>query len=176
VHAQPRMDSALLTRVRSGSPEALAELYTREAPGLLALARRLTGSAQDAEDVLHDLFLGLPEALRHYDERGKLEQWLRRVAARLALSRLRSASRRGEVDIPDSLPITGPGTTPEEKLTIERAVDELPAALRTVLVLKMTEGYSHAEIATTLGITSRASEQRLHRALEMLRARLTEAD
>jgi RNA polymerase sigma-70 factor, ECF subfamily len=169
------MESALANRVRAGNPEALAELYVHCGPALLSLARRLTGSAQDAEDVVHDLFLGLPEALRHYDDRGKLEQWLRRVAARLALNRLRSAVRRAETILTDQLP-PHPKTLAEDRITLDRAVDELPDALRTVLVLKMIEGYSHAEIATALGITARASEQRLHRALEILRARLRDTD
>ena len=55
---------------------------TRGTRALLALARRLAGSAADAEDVVHDVFLGLPEALRRYEERGSLESWLKRVTAR----------------------------------------------------------------------------------------------
>jgi RNA polymerase sigma-70 factor (ECF subfamily) len=51
-------------------------------------------------------------------------------------------------------------------------MDELPDALRVVLVLKMIEGYSHAEIAELLEITPRASEQRLYRAIQILRVRL----
>src|SRR5688500_13564731 len=87
----------LVARAREGSAEALAALYTRYAPALMGVAYRLTGSAADAEDVLHDVFLGLPEALRHYDERGALESWLKRVAARVALSRVRARQRRREV-------------------------------------------------------------------------------
>src|SRR3954470_18712109 len=116
------MDSALVSRVRAGSPEALAELYSRAGPGLLSLARRLTGSSQDAEDVVHDLFLGLPEALRHYDERGKLEAWLRRVAARLALSRLRSSDRRAESTLSNQLPSRATSSA-EDRITLDRAVD-----------------------------------------------------
>jgi RNA polymerase sigma-70 factor (ECF subfamily) len=162
----------LAARVRGGSADALGELYASVGPALASLARRLTGSTEEAEDVLHDVFLGLPEALRYYDERGRLEQWLRRVTARVALTRLRAHQRRREVGVPPDLPTTSGEAGNDDRLTLEDAVDRLPDALRLVLVLKMVEGYSHTEIAGLLDITARASEQRLHRAVQLLRLRL----
>ena len=169
---QPKLSSLpsdLIARVRAGDNDALGELYARTGGSLASLARRLTGTREDAEDVLHDVFLGLPEALQHYHERGQLEAWLRRVTARVALMRIRSTRRRREVDVP--LDIEARGTS-EDSLALEHAVDALPDGLRVVLVLKMIEGYSHAEIAELLEISPRASEQRLYRAIQMLRVRL----
>jgi RNA polymerase sigma-70 factor (ECF subfamily) len=162
----------VVARVRAGSPEALGALYASAAPALAALARRLTGSREEAEDVLHDVFLGLPEALRSYDERGRFDQWLRRVTVRVALTRLRTRRRRREVHVPVDIPTPADGTGLEDRLALEQSVDALPDALRAVLVLKMVEGYAHTEIAALLDITPRASEQRLHRAVRMLRERL----
>ena len=161
--------SELIARVRAGDSAALGELYALTGGALASLARRLTGTREDAEDVLHDVFLGLPEALQHYHERGQLEAWLRRVTARIALMRLRSVRRRREVDVP--LDIESRAVS-EDSLALQHAVDELPDALRVVLVLKMIEGYSHAEIAELLEISPRASEQRLYRAIQILRVRL----
>ncbi|HKN64976.1 MAG TPA: sigma-70 family RNA polymerase sigma factor [Gemmatimonadaceae bacterium] len=163
------LPAELIARVRAGDSDALGELYARTGGALATLAHRLTGTREDAEDVLHDVFLGLPEALQHYNERGQLEAWLRRVTARVALMRIRSARRRREVDVPLNIEAGAPN---EDSLALERAVNELPDALRVVLVLKMIEGYSHAEIAELLEISQRASEQRLYRAIQMLRARL----
>src|SRR3954469_23812304 len=159
----------LIARVSAGDSEALGELYSRAAGALVSLAQRLTGTREDAEDVLHDVFLGLPEALQRYQERGELEAWLRRVTARVALMRIRSVRRRREVDVP--LDIESRAAS-DESLALEQAVDALPDALRVVLVLKMIEGYSHAEIGELLEISARASEQRLYRAIQMLRTRL----
>src|ERR1043166_2476623 len=92
--------SDLVRRIRAGSHDALGELYSRSATRLFAIARRLTGTREDAEDVLHDVFLGLPDALRRYDESGTLEHWLSRVTTRVALMRLRSGKRRREVRMP----------------------------------------------------------------------------
>jgi RNA polymerase sigma-70 factor (ECF subfamily) len=159
----------LIARVRAGDSDALGDLYARTAKSLASLARRLTGTQQDAEDVLHDVFLGLPEALRHYDERGHLEAWLRRVTARVALTRIRTMRRRRETDIP--LDVESRDRS-DESIALARAVDELPDPLRIVLVLKMVEGYSHAEIANLIDISPRASEQRLYRAIQALRSKL----
>jgi RNA polymerase sigma factor (sigma-70 family) len=172
-HPRPT-STALLDRLRAGQPSALAELYERSGAQLYDLAHRLTGSADEAGDVLHDLFLGLPEALRKYDERGQLEQWLRRVAARLALTRLRDRHRRSEVELSEALSLQ-PLSDSHDRLSLDQAIDELPESLRSVLILKVIEGYSHTEIAELLDITRRASEQRLHRALETLRGRLIDS-
>src|SRR4051794_39392601 len=83
----------IVARARAGEAEALSELYARHAHALMALAYRLTASRDDAEDVLHDVFLGLPEALHQYEERGSLDSWLKRITARVAISRLRSRAR-----------------------------------------------------------------------------------
>ena len=163
----------LVARARGGSADALAELYRLYARALTAVAYRLTGSAEDAEDVLHDVFVGLPEALRHYDERGTLEPWLKRVTARVALSRVRARGRRREVAIDHG---TAVGVPPERGVddlaAVRHAVDRLPDTLRSVFVLRAVEGYTHAEIAALLAISPRASEVRLHRAIKALRRQL----
>ena len=165
--------SLLLSRIRVGQSEALGELYHRFAGDLGALAQRLTGSRQDAEDVVHDVFLGLPEALKHYDERGRFDAWLRRVTARVALTRVRLRQRRCEHALERDVPHEPTAPSLDDTLALTKAVDALPDALRTVIVLKMIEGYSHEEIAMLLGITPRASEQRLYRAVKALRSQFT---
>jgi RNA polymerase sigma-70 factor (ECF subfamily) len=163
----------LVSRIRAGHADALGELYARAAGRLGALAHRLTGSRQDAEDVVHDVFLGLPEALAHYDEQGQFEPWLRRVTARVALTRARGRQRRREHGLSAELPHAQATLSLDDKVALSSALDALPDSLRTVIVLKMIEGYSHAEIAELLEITPRASEQRLHRAVKALRSQFT---
>src|SRR6476620_8364878 len=90
----PRSDAELVTLVTGGDLAALGGLYDRYAGILLPVAYRLLMSKDDAEDVVHDVFVGLPEALRRYEERGALGAWLRKVTARVALMRLRSESAR----------------------------------------------------------------------------------
>jgi RNA polymerase sigma-70 factor (ECF subfamily) len=148
----------------------IAELYRRHAGALLAVAYRLLLSRADAEDV-HDLFVGLPEALRKYEERGRMESWLKRIVARLALSRLRA---KRPVALDESADLAVVPADPVNRVAIERALAELSPESRAVLVLKEIEGFSHAEIASMLGISVGASEVRLHRALRRLRELLSE--
>ncbi len=159
---------ALIEAVRTGSPEALASLYRQYGPALYRLAYRLTRTCEDAEDVVHDVFVGLPEALARYAERGKFPGWLKRVTARVALVRLRGRTRRREV----SLELAEQGSTPPanlEAMTVESAVNSLPDTLRVVVMLREVEGYSHREVADLLGISVGASRVRAARALARLR-------
>jgi len=151
----------------------IEELYRRHASALMAVAYRLLMSRADAEDVVHDLFVGLPEALRKYEERGSMESWLKRIVVRLALSRLRA---RRELPLDAAQDLTARPSDPTDRVALQRALAELSPSLRAVLVLKEIEGFSHAEIAGMLGISVGASEVRLHRALRQLRASLSEGE
>jgi len=166
----------LIARAREGQPEALEAIYLEQGDALMRLAYHLTGSATDAEDVLHDVFLGLPEALARYEERGSFPAWLRRVTARVALDRLRSARRRREVPLDRAHEPAAASSERDvaHRSDLERALRTLPDKLRVVFVLKEIDGQSHAEIAQTLGIRVGTSEVRLHRAITQLRRQLKE--
>lgn len=160
--------------VDAADADHLRALYDCYAKDLYRIAYRLTGSRTDAEDVVQDVFLGLPAALSGYQERGKLDAWIRKVTVRVALGRLRRRSRRKEVPL-ESAPEPSSGRSVHdsvETIDLQRALDALPETLRSVLVLKELEGYSHEEIGELLGIRAGAAKVRLHRAREMLRQRL----
>lgn len=162
------LEASILERVRAADPEAIAVMYDRYGDFVYRTAYAVMGVAGDAEDVLQDVFLGLPEALRHYEDRGAIKAWLRTVAARTALMRLRRRRRNAEVAL-EAWPGAAPPESPAVRLTLETALASLPDALRTVFVLREVEGYTHAEIASILGIGIPASKVRLHRARKMLR-------
>ncbi len=165
-----------LSAIRAGDPDALAACYRAHAPSLLALALRLTASHQDAEDIVHDVFVGQPEALARYEERGQFGAWLGRVTTREALMRQRQVSRRGDVSLVGIAELAT--STPDGDPMLQEKVLQAPATLtpplRHVFVLRVIEGYSHAEIASLLEISTNTSEVRLHRAVKQLR-RLLEA-
>jgi len=168
-------DARLVADAARGHPDALGGLYSRYAKQLLAVAYRLLQSREDAEDVVHDVFVGLPEALRRYEERQSLGAWLRTITARVALMRLRQQSARPAGAL-DEQNLPAKASTLDAALTIEQALRVLSPSLRAVLVLKEIEGFTHAEIATMLDISVGASEVRLHRALQTLRTMLLRDD
>lgn len=118
--------------------------------------------------MLHDVFVGLPEALGRYEERGNLTGWLKRVTARVALGRVRSRERRREVPL-DLAGSRSEQLADPDGIALQVAVNQLPHGLRVVIVLKAIEGYSHREVADLLGISVVASRVRVHRALARLR-------
>ena len=170
-------EAELIAAARDGSAGALGTLYDQYAQKLLAVAYRLLQSREDAEDVVHDVFVGLPELLRKYEERGTFGPWLRRVAARVALARLRDAEQRrtDPLDEP-ARQVHAASRDPHGTISLETAMRKLSPSLRAALVLKEIEGFSHAEVAKLLDISVGASEVRLHRAIRALRAELTQGD
>jgi RNA polymerase sigma-70 factor, ECF subfamily len=169
----PTFDPDLIPRVKRGDPVALTAIYRAFGGELLALARRLTGSNADAEDILQDLIVGLPEAMRNYDERGKLRAWLKQVVVRMCLMRLRATRRRRETGLDDAGQVPARAASTGDVVdAIEIALRELSPAIRAVVVLRFIEGFSHREIADSLGISINASEARLSRGIAALRRRL----
>lgn len=160
-----------LDRAAGGDLSALAELYEQYAPFTYRLAYRITGSIADAQDVVQDLFIALPEALASYRGEGSFNAWFHSCAARQALLHLRARDRRQEV----ALRTDWRGRSErglQERLELESALARLPQILRVVIVLKEIGGFSHQNIADMVGISEATSRMRLMRAREKLRGLL----
>ena len=171
-----RSDSELAVLVADTRSGGLDELYWRYANSLLRLAFNVLGSRDDAEDVVQDVFVGLPLALDRYEERGAFGGWLKHLTKRSELMHL----RRRVNSRTDSLDADAPNTHQAradrvlERIDLERAIASLPEPLRIVFVLSRVEQLSHDEIAGVLGIRRGTSEVRLHRAIRRLRQLLEE--
>lgn len=167
-------EAEFLERARSGEPSSIAQLYERYGDTVYRIGYRLTGSPADAEDVLQDVYLGLPRALHTYAGRGSFEGWIRRVAVRTTLMKIRHRKRKAEVALSQLASSAAEASTEVslDRIELEDAVDALPKALRIVFVLRDVEGYTHIEIGKMLGIGTSASRVRLHRARKILRTYL----
>lgn len=167
----PALSPDLAVRIRGGSLDALEQLYRALGADLYRVAYRITLSRQDAEDVVHDVFLGLRGALNGYVEHGELQAWLKRVTTRAALMRVRTDRRREarEAVFLRERPEGGAGSDQGTGADVERLLAGLAPDLRVVVVLHELEGLPHREIARTLGITPVTSRVRLWRALDRLR-------
>jgi len=161
---------AIIEQARCGSADALGQLYDEYASAVFALALRLLASPDEAEDVVQDVFLSLPRALRSYSHRGAFLSWLRTTAARDCIARLRRRGRRMRIRRTGLvIDRSAPPAQSETYLVIQDAVLSLPDRYRTVFVLKVLEGYTHDEIAQLLGISVTSSRARLSRARTTLR-------
>ena len=168
---QDRESSALIRAVGRGDIDALGKIYARYGPAVHRLAVALTLSAGDADDVVQDVFIGLPEALTVYEEQGAFEGWLLRFAARVALTKVRADSRTVG-DEYFALAVAAPDPI-LDRITLEAALSTLSREARLIVVLKILAGYSHEEIAAQLGLRRNTVEVRLFRALAKLRTFLT---
>ena len=96
---QPRrlsqeQESSLLVRLRAREESALAELYDHLAPWVLGLAQRIMGDADEAEDVLSDVFVQVWARINQHDSsRGPLVPWVLSIARNRALDLLRKRRR-----------------------------------------------------------------------------------
>ena len=172
----PPLGEDLASRIREGSSESLEQLYRAVGRRLYALAWRLTGSRADAEDIVHDVFVGLPRALEHYRERGRLEAWLKRLIVRTVWMRRRSRGRQAQREAAYAEEHTAVTTNPHSPAgDADALLATLPEPLRAVVVMREIEGMSHAEIAKALGISEAASRLRLFRGLERLRKTIAAA-
>ena len=167
-------DDELAARLARRDDDALRIVFARFATPLLRLAFRFLDSVDEAEDVVQEVFVGLPLALRHYEERGTFAPWLKQLTVRTALMHRRSRERRHHalLHVPMLLRQVVAPEPVIERLTLEAALTALPQPLRDVFVLYHVEHFSHAEIAALLGIRRGTAEVRLHRAVKRLRALL----
>ena len=164
----------LVARLRAKDPEAFAWLYDQYAGLLFRIGYSLLGDASEAEDLVHDVFLGLPRALTTFEGRGSFEGWLRRVATRTGLMKLRHTrsrdtqlQRRGW-----TLPRFASPPDADAVLDLEGGLGELKPALRAAFVLREVQGYSYDEVADLLGISRGAARVRVLRARRALSALL----
>jgi RNA polymerase sigma-70 factor (ECF subfamily) len=174
------VDAHIMTRVASGDREAVGVLYDRYGATLLPVALRILGNRADAEDVLHDAFVTLPQRARHYSaERGSVAAWLVILVRNLSIDRTRRRSVRqasAEGILPELTP--GPGD-PEavfdlakKRERVRRALALLPEAQRLTLQTAFFEGLSYPEISARDGVSLGTVKSRAARALAALRTAL----
>jgi RNA polymerase sigma factor (sigma-70 family) len=174
------VDDLLVARARKGDVAALETLYRSFERPVYTLARRLTRTPHDAEDVLQETFLEVVRSIRQFRGEGSLAGWIRRVAASKALMRLRQEGARPPEqelsdELADSIAARHPGAGPAaavERMDLETAVARLSDSARAVLWLHDVEGYSHEEIGAMAGKTPSFSKSQLARAHARLRVLL----
>lgn len=183
-------EASLVAQLRAGD-QAAFELVVRSYGGrLLAVARRIVGSEEDARDVVQDAFMNAFKSLDRFEGNAKLSTWLHRIVVNAALMRLRTRKRKPEQSIETMLPSFLDDGHHEERFQswdepidkiMERAenrelvrkqIDALPEGYRTVLVLRDIEGLDTEETANVLGLSVNATKIRLHRARQALRSLL----
>ena len=126
----------------------------------------------EAEDVVQDTYVRALTGLEGFRGDSALGTWLARIAINEALGRLRRKMPEA-LDAPPAAPVVDPESlmaTAESRVMLERAIDELPDAFRSVFVARMVEGMSVEETAELFGLRPETVKTRVHRARVRLRA------
>lgn len=156
---------------------ATLQLYSQYAPAILRYLTLLTGSREEAEDLVQETFLKVLGHGGPSPSVDSVEAWLYTIARNAAYDGFRRHRRRpaiaqGFVHL-DRLPI--PDTTAHvgERDEVQAALRHLPEAYRAPLLLHAVAGYTLEELAATLGIKLGTVKSRLHRARARFRAAYT---
>ena len=168
-------DRTLIARVLAGDPTAERALYDAHVDRVFRLVYRMAGDRDRAQDYTQETFIRAFARLREFRGEAALSTWLGSIAISIALNGLRKVRRLRDREVAlDDVPPMGRTTReaePDLKQRLAQAIDGLPDGYRAVFVMHDVEGYTHEEIASSLGVHPGTSKAQLFRA----RARLREA-
>lgn len=160
-----------LFRIREQDPEALEEFYYRTSTSVYGFALSILKNAQDAEDVMHDLYLLVWSGAGTYRAAGKPMAWVLTITRNLCLQKLREYRKRSDIPQEDWETYIGGNSkmSPEDKLILAECLKHLSDEERQVVVLYAVSGFKHREIAKFLEMPLSTVLSKYNRAMKKLR-------
>ena len=186
----PDEDVQLMLRVRDGDEEALRELIERHQRAVIGVIYRAIGDAWEAEDIAQRVFIQVFRSARRYKPTAKFTTWLYTIThnairneyrrrSRHAAESLDAMTQPGEAGEPGAQLADSHAIDPSQQVVerelqekIQAAIQTLPEAQRTAVILCRFEGLPYEEIAEVLDCTVSAVKSLLHRARETLKEKL----
>jgi RNA polymerase sigma-70 factor (ECF subfamily) len=181
-------DASLVKRVQQGDRKAFDLLVLKYQHRIIKLIMRYVRDPADALDVAQDAFLKAYRALPRFRGESAFYTWMYRIAINTAKNHLVAQKRRPvdfDLDMQDSDTFdmqhllkdtdTPEGLVLSEEIreTVQAAIAELPADLRTAIVLREMEGMSYEEIAQTMKCPVGTVRSRIFRAREAIDKKLS---
>jgi RNA polymerase sigma-70 factor (ECF subfamily) len=174
-------EASLVDRLVAGEPAAVGEVYDLHQAAVHAFARRLLGDAAAAQDLVHDVFIALPSAMRNFRGDSSFRTFLLSIAVNHARHHLRSAARRRAAmdrfssDVAHRRFDEGPEHHAQRRdfaRELSRALDALPLDQRVAFVLCEIEERTSVEAADIVGAPEQTVRTRLFYAKKKLREEL----
>jgi len=168
-------DLAIVRRCLAGEKDAFAELVQRHQRTVFAVALRMLGNRDQADDAAQEVFVRAYSRLSTFRGDSDLRAWLVGIATRLCIDLLRSRRRRPEVVLADQQ--TDPADSGWEVGVVERhtvahAIAQLPPHYKAAIILRHLQHMSYSDMAAALGIPVATVKTHLLRARRMLRIQL----
>jgi RNA polymerase sigma-70 factor (ECF subfamily) len=175
-------DVALMLRVKEGDHEAFRALIERHQRSVINVIYRAIGDAWEAEDLAQRVFIQIYRSARRYQPTAKFTTWMftithntilneRRRRARHAAESLEAMTGGAQLPARDQDP-SREVSERELQERITSAIEALPEAQRTAVILCRFEGLAYEEIAVVLGCSVSAVKSLLHRARQTLKEKL----
>jgi RNA polymerase sigma-70 factor (ECF subfamily) len=174
-----------VARARAGDADAFRVLVEQHSRAVFRVAYRITGRAEDAEDVVQETFLRAYRQLDRFESRANFGTWLHRIAANCAVDLLRGRPRREMTEDADTLERLSAGDadaalpSPERALLGRQITERVRQALATLtdmeraaFTLRHFEGLSIDEISRALGLRTNATKHSIFRAVKKMRHEL----
>jgi RNA polymerase sigma-70 factor, ECF subfamily len=173
-------DELLLRRACKGDVQAFEELMQSHESRIYAIALRMMGNREDAQDCAQEAMVRIYRAMGSFKGQSALATWIYRITMNTCLDELRRRKARKVTSL-DSLVDNGwsptdTGDTPEEHgLRVEKqnalnqAIQSLPDDMRAAIILRDVKGYSYDEIASILDANVGTIKSRISRGREKLR-------
>jgi len=182
-------DAQLVLLARQNDGGAFRAILKRHNRRLYRLARAILGNDSEAEDAVQEAYVRAFVGLDQFRGDASLATWLSRIVLNEALGRLRRRRPTVELEAVEKapppqgqvipFPMASPQLDPERTMAqreiqrlLERAIDDLPEAFRTVLVARVIEEMSVKETADLFGLRAETVKTRLHRARSLLKKAL----
>jgi RNA polymerase sigma-70 factor (ECF subfamily) len=159
----------LVLLAADGDELAYGELVRRHSSAVRVLMRRLGASAATADDMAQEAFLAGWKHVRSLREGGAFEPWIKRIAARLYVRQWRANRRYIALDEADEGVIEPNSGL---KLDLDAALEALRPVERLCISLSVGAGFSHPEVAESLGLPLGSVKSYVKRGLDKLRSRL----
>jgi RNA polymerase sigma-70 factor, ECF subfamily len=186
-HSTRRTDSdiALVRRAQQGESQAFADLFHAHKAKIYSICLRMTNNTAQAEDLTQDAFLQVFRKLSTFKGNSALSTWLYRIAVNTVLMHFRKkALKQVSLDEPSSHDASmvrreygsrdSRLSGSVDRITLTRAIRDLPTGYRTIFLLHEVEGYEHQEIAKILKCSVGNSKSQLHKAKLRIREYLAE--
>ncbi|MFO7893098.1 MAG: RNA polymerase sigma factor [Longimicrobiales bacterium] len=173
-------EQTLIERVLGGDEAAARQLYDDHVDRVYRLCYRMAGDEDLAREFTQETFIRAFGRLDQFRGDAALSTWLYSITKSVALNGLRKVkrTRNREVDMDEvpALPVPPRKSRaePDLKDRLHAAIDRLPDIYRLVFVMHDVEGYTHAEIGSSLEVATGTSKARLHRARQMLQEELSD--
>ena len=143
------------------------ELYERFSPKMYGVCLRYAANVEEAEDLLQEGFMKVFKKISSFRSEGSFEGWIRRIFVNTAIEQFRKKSYLQPITEQEENSIEGKYISVLDNLAekdIISLIQQLSPGYRTVFNMYVVEGYTHKQIAETLGISEGTSKSQLSRA------------